>query len=391
MSTPLAKLTQIVCHSKESAIFKNQVIMYQLLILFSSNKLNPAFGTSTTDELIKSVKSFLSERYHNSVKRDYDSLHRCVFSNITDFPTPTTLHFDSSRGYTGVFNSYKSPNLNSTVSKRINYKHERKLSSAWLKEWKSKSNNIDSFLYRIFWMLQYYCVYYYEKNEFIKNDTPLELTDCTEFFSLSLKKRRALLKELQNHCSSYSVTLTFCSADSLNFYLLARIFLDIIIAHVNYTHQITSSNIPSKISAKPQKITDIKVQKHEYETYLANYGKRTLDRLNILKNFSESNCYAAFELGITFFYGDDLLTGGNNHYIIHPDYRKAIQYFLSAIDNSNPPHAPSCWWIGHILKEKYSSSEETEGLNLQKAKYYFTLAGDYPPAYNSLAQQKSSK
>lgn len=383
-STPLAKLSQILCASTNAAIFKNQVIMYQLLIQFSSNKLKSEYGTATTDELIKSIHPFIRDCYYDALKGDYNQVHQCILSNIVSFPVEHTINL--THGDTRYFNVYKDSSLTSNINKAIHHSHGRKLSYAWIKEWQRNSNNIDTFLYRIFWMLQYYCVYYLEDNDIIKNNHPINLTDCIEYFSLSLSKRRALLKELQSHCSSYSATIEFCSADSLNFYSLARIFLDIIVAHVNYTKQISDSAVPFSITERAQKVTDIRSQKFEYETYLANYGKRTLDRLNVLKYYSKNNCYAAFELGIIYFYGDDLLTGGNNHYIIHPNYRKAIKCFLSAITNSNPPHSPSCWWIGHILKEKYSSSEDTAGLNLQKAKYYFTLAGDYPPAYNSLAQ-----
>jgi len=119
MSTPLATLAHILCRSNESAIFKNQVTMYQLLILFSGNKLNSTYGTATTDKLIESIKPFLSDQYYNIANDDYITLHNCVFSNIIEDEFPSNI-FASSRSRTGMFNSHISPNLKSTINKRIN-------------------------------------------------------------------------------------------------------------------------------------------------------------------------------------------------------------------------------------------------------------------------------
>lgn len=68
--------------------------------------------------------------------------------------------------------------------------------------------------------------------------------------------------------------------------------------------------------------------------------------MNIIQNikkYANKNSLAANELGNLYFYGETFIFGGNNKYILNPDYQKAISYYKMSIYNSNPPLPVACW------------------------------------------------
>lgn len=377
--TPLESLTKIITMQGESMLFKNQAIMYQILVLFSGNKLNPVYGVTTTDELIQDIKMYLHNRYTNLDVSDYEDMHRCVCSNVIGFPS--SMNFHAKEGNISYFTSVDMTNIKANINKII--KGKRNLTHTWISEWKKNHNHIEGMLYRIFWLLQYYCVYYGNKDDIVRNKNANSSLDCTEYFSFSMNKKRALLNDLKQECMSYSYTLQHLVVESFDFYSFARIILDILVAQMDYYNHTEDCHIPTLVMTNTRDSVANDKQLEEFRKFILCYSRKTINYYNMLERYAPTNYYAATELGNLYFYGEEFLCGDkNNNYVLDSDPKKALQYFLMAVNNSAPPYPVACWWIGHIIKDGFCPGNE----DIQKAKYYFELAKDYVPTYNSLAQ-----
>ena len=99
--------------------------------------------------------------------------------------------------------------------------------------------------------------------------------------------------------------------------------------------------------------------------------------------------YAADELGNVYYFGKAVYLGRRQHYI-ERDYKKAAEYYLMAIRNSNPHLQSSCWSLGQTLaRMKCEPSQEDE--RDRKVMHFYELAGDYPAAYGSRSNAMLAK
>lgn len=380
MNTPLEALCNALANKNEYRIFQNQTHMYQILVLFSSNKLNPAFGYETTDELIPHIKAYLYDFAKNKFDTDHTYTHRCVCENITTFPLNT--EFNNISGYKcdyipGASMSDIRGNINRIIH------NKRRISHNWIAEYHKTKEHIDKMIYRIFWMLQYYCAYYldnsyYEYSNTYTNDT------MPEYYSFPENDRATLFNNLKKHCQEYSTVLARSTYEAFNMQLLSRIIYDVILSHLNYSdHQpLSALAYPDNPNTFPK---DTTTQFYEFQLYLDAFGDDTLDRFHALKEFATKNCFAANELGNVYFFGKEFIFANGNSLFIPHDYKEAIKHYLYAINNSNPPLPVACWSLGYILANGYCSDEDNKNTNIEKAKYYFNLAGNHPASLNSLA------
>lgn len=242
---------------------------------------------------------------------------------------------------------------------------------------------------RIFWLLQYFYVYYsFNADEIVKNNPLIIQGDYTEFFSIPYAKKKLLYERLCLYCYDLSPTLRSVDSDNITTHILSRIIFDIIEAHLNYINHVPLSYINKTINCElnlSKDIADYSTQLNEFIYHIDAFGDQTLDRFHILEKYADRNFYAANELGGLYFYGADMIFGPNNHYVLEPDYKKSISYYLKAIRNSNPPYPVACWSIGYIIMNGYCSDDNYEN-NVSEALKYFELAGNYAPAYNNRAQ-----
>lgn len=124
-----------------------------------------------------------------------------------------------------------------------------------------------------------------------------------------------------------------------------------------------------------------------YNSHIAIFGRKTIDRFHILKKYAPENFYAAYDLASIYFYGETFVfEGGSNFYHVVPDYKKAAEYLNLCINNSSPSYPPACWFLGYLIYTGYLADYEKSYSKFTIAKYYFEKADDYAPAYNSLAQ-----
>ncbi len=380
MNTPLEALCNALVAKNEFHIFQNQTHLYQILVLFSSNRLNPDFGYETTDELIPYIKSYLYDFAKNKFETDHTDIHRCICENITTFPSNT--EFNNISGYKcdyipGACMSDIRGNINKVIH------NKRRISSNWIAEYHKTKEHIDKMVSRIFWMLQYYCAYYldntnYEYNSVYDNST------IPEYYSFSDRDKNNLFSNLKKYCQEYSAVLARSTYDSFNMQLLSRVIYDVILSHSNfYDHQPLSS-VDSQDN-RTEFPKDTTTQFYEFQLYLDAFGDDTLDRFHALKKFATQNCFAANELGNIYFFGKEFIFANGNSLFVPHDYKEAIKHYLYAINNSNPPLPVACWSLGYILANGYCSDEDNLNINIEKAKYYFNLAGNHPASLNSLA------
>ncbi len=201
---------------------------------------------------------------------------------------------------------------------------------------------------------------------------------------MSIEQKTYLLLRLKSYCMYDSPLLEALEPETFGFHVMSRVFLDIIRAHLSLSNKIPLSSLPEYISAS--NVADYATQLNIFQFYIDAFGQKTLDRFNMLCKYASTNFFAANELGNLYFYGETLIFGSNNEYIIKPDYKKAIYYYNLSISNSNPPYPVACWSLGYILQAGYCVEDNSSETAIEKAKYYFTLAGKYPPAICNLAK-----
>lgn len=384
--TPLKLLSKVLCGASNFAIFENQTEFYQIIIMFSSNKINGSYGFSTTDELIPHIKKYLRALYENKSTTEYSYLHKAICQNILNQPVDYVFNHCYGNNLT-YLSEISNLDIRFNINKIIN--NQRKLTKAWICEYARNQNNIDVIIHRIFWLLQYFYVYYaHNTDDITKNNALITYGDYIEFFTIPYDKKKILYKNLLDNCGNLSNTLKNIDVYHITTHILSRIIFDIIESHLNYINHIPLSYLNTAIDSSfdsSRNIASYSEQLNEFINHIDAFGDRTLDRLHILEEYADNNFYAANELGGLYFFGADMLFGPNNHYILEPDYKKAIYYYLKAIHNSNPPYPVSCWSIGYIIVNGYCSEDCYEN-NIAEAMKYFKMAGNYAPAYNNIAQ-----
>lgn len=389
MNYPFSYLSTVLSGKGSFKIFPNQVVMFRLLITFSGNKLNPVYGKNTTDELIPDIIEYLKSAYLGN-QEDMCSLHTCIYKNILE-PTGTLPSLHRGYGFNRQYltlsdSSIDAGNINKTVN------GSRSMPMEWIQTFSNEQETPEKLIQRIFWLLQYFCVYYCQHNSdivrtsFSRPLTALTVSKYPEFFSLTDSYKEEIIKRLRENCSSFSPLIRTLSVQNFDFHILSRIIFDIIKKHYL---QSQTDNVSYTVEQTPASsvILSSTEQWDIYTSHIAIFGRKTIDRFHILKKYANENFYAANDLASIYFYGETFVfEGGTNFYHVVPDYKKSAEYLTLCINNSSPAYPPACWFMGYLIYTGYLSDYEKSYSKFALAEYYFEKAGDYAPAYNSLAQ-----
>ena len=371
---------------------------------------NPRFlecysNWKSASDLIVAIQPFVKHVYQIAQgsspadeTHDYSQLNRIMFAilgiELSEFilhgvgPRKQiirdTSHFDNCTGVQP-----------GDISKRIN-NNGRTLPKFIRAELENNTTDYAIPIARIFWLLQYYfCLRWAEKDVssvFLPNHNLTSTrreNGCIEYFILSPNIKSDLSKNLRIYCKDFSPTIKSISPYTINTYSLSRIILDVIIEQIN-SFQTNSKRALSMLSklddAETKLTTEAMPEQHQFLEFNEKicFGNETLDRFNALERFAEKNCYAAEELATIYYFGKEFQYGTGSIYV-ERDYSKAIYYYELSIKNSNPPIKSACWSLGQTLESlKYESKEERRKY-LKRARELYELAGDYPPAYASKA------
>ena len=234
MNYPFSHLANTLSGKGAFKIFPNRVVMFRLLITFSSNKLNPVHGKNTTDELIPDIIEYLKSAHAGS-KKDMRSLHTSIYKNILEPTGPLpTLHIGygfNRQSLTLTDSSIVAGNINKMVT------GSRSMPTDWIRTFSNEQENPDKIIQRIFWLLQYFCVYYCQYDTDIvrialpQYNAALTSSKYPEFFSLTDTYKYELISHLQNECSLFSPLIQTLSVQSFDFHILSQIIFDIIKKH----------------------------------------------------------------------------------------------------------------------------------------------------------------
>ena len=185
MNYPFSYLSSILSGKGSFKIFPNQVVMFRLLITFSGNKLNPVHGKNTTDELIPDIIEYLKSAYLES-QEDMHSLHSCIYKNILE-PTCSLPPLHKGYGFNRQYltlsdSSIEAGNVNKIVA------GSRSMPTEWIRTFSNEQENPEKMIQRIFWILQYFCVYYCQyDSDIVRSTLSIPITTITgskyiEFF-----------------------------------------------------------------------------------------------------------------------------------------------------------------------------------------------------------------
>lgn len=395
--TPLLSLSRALCGNSKSCLFGNQVVMFQLLIPFLSNQLSSfskSYSPRSVDDLIGDIRRYLAYEFSHpdasefgNVAAEFSEMHRYIYSNMLG--AECNRKFPPFRGNSsglslGNLQSriVTAPNISKTI-------HAHRDLPVNLRKQFLSSGDYTVLLYRCFWILQYYLVYYAESNCCRRRPhvaVSYTAMQFTEYYSLSEAKASLVYHALREKCDSYSS----CFSDSQSTFdllMLSRVVLDILVAQINLMRRVPLSQIadPSELMKRSASEIPEPEQYLDYQKYLGGFGTDSYDRYLMLLRYAPHNCYAAEELATVYYWGKTYWIRDNNYFEVAQDYRKAAEWFQKAIENFTPPLQASCWSLAYTLTNSRYDSKEDRNTAKERAKTYLLLAGDYPAAKNRLA------
>mgnify|MGYP002868689306 FL=1 len=385
--TPLMDLADALCKDKNGKIFKNRVVMYQLLINVAGGNLLDFhdYSLDSIDVLINKIQEYITDMYQTAgsnrklgKSNEYSSLHKYIYENITT--CETKIRFDSRLGNDAMLTQGKlnstgvtpntnhgiapSPSLQSNISNILSNRHGKKIPQRWQDVLIGSHNDYSVFIRRIFWVIEYYVVYYcYNSGNVCTINTDISADrgeyGCREYFQLTTEKKTGLCQALCKYCSPYSNAAKMLSPITINLYSVSRIVLDTIIHHINFCMDLSIGKISDFDEEISKASTTELKQFNEFRKYVDCFGDETLERIHALEKYAPNNCYAADELGNTFFFGK-IVYFGRGQYYIERDYKKSVDCYRMAIRNSNPPLQSSCWSLGQALERMKCDPEQEE-------------------------------
>ena len=147
-NTKLKQLALAIA-SSDIKIFPNQTVMYQVLIALVANQNN------LLERQLLNIKKYVKCVWENENTEDFDNLHvemiRFFTQDYRDINIKELKKIDNR-------DLHLSDSLKSTVSYIMTGK--RKAMSEWREEYNRYSDNSNIFVYRIFWILQYFYTKY---------------------------------------------------------------------------------------------------------------------------------------------------------------------------------------------------------------------------------------
>ncbi len=120
-NTPLSRLASAICGKNIYSLFQNQTIMYQVIVIFASNKLPASCRYSCTDELIPHIRNYMNEMYNSQLSRNYSQLHQSICQTIVPSrDCDGDSEFNNSFGCNLTYLDLNGTNIRTNVNKVIN-------------------------------------------------------------------------------------------------------------------------------------------------------------------------------------------------------------------------------------------------------------------------------
>ncbi|MBR6383087.1 MAG: tetratricopeptide repeat protein [Lachnospiraceae bacterium] len=397
--TPLSALSIALCKEKDSQLFNNRVIMYQLLIHFISDQLSSfsnSYAPSGIDDLIHDIRRYLLFMYSHPSQKNWTSdseafcsMHKYIYDNLAIYDSDVKM--SPYYGKASLLSTYHlggEVNLESNICHVLN--NDRSIPKSWIRLLRNNSSDYTQILYRCFWMLQYFFVYYGDNICTISYNTSLQNQSSSrfvEYFSFNPNISTNVYNSLKKYCNSYTDFFHKNNSESIDFLSLARIILDIIIKQVELRQHVNLNNVTtaSNFIIKSQAPLTESAQLSDFYKYVGGFGSDSYDRYNMLLKFAPTNCYAADELATMYYWGKTYWIRDNNYFELEQNYEKAAKWYIKAIENSNPPLQSSCWSLAYTLLNMHYDSVKEKDEAEAKALEYLNLAGEYPAAYNLVA------
>ena len=373
--------------------------MYQLIIPFISDQLtsfSSQYAPASVDDLISDIRRYIVFMYenpgHNAEKAEesaFSTMHRYIYDNIANRDSGLKMEpYLGRKDILSVTELRGAGNLESNISNVI--KDRRAMPKKWEKLLRANSANYTPILYRCFWMLQYYFVYYdRDVCTISRTDKPVShaASQFIEYFPLTEKKSSCVFSALDEFCYPYTAFFHDNIGGMIDLLSLSRVILDVIIEQINLRQRIHLDRIADAslfIKHDEQTMTEPE-QLAEFRKYVDGFGSDAYDRYNMLLKFAPTNCYAADELATMYYWGKTYWIRDNNYFELEQNYEKAAEWYIKAIENSNPPLQSSCWSLSYTITSLKHDTEDERKAAEDKAIEYLKLAGEYPAAYNRIA------
>ena len=372
---PLNALCLSLCAKPGAGLFRKQAELFQLLSVFLSNNVLDG-TTKTTDDILPNLHDYIQATTKLGYNENaFTDLHNTFFQNIC-LRTPSKkdslpLVLDTS--------TIDLSNMRRYISGKQGLPH------GISNELEKQRDSMESVLRRLFWLLQYYTVYYFRRDQNYKNIIPKTIvsvqTNYPEYYSFSSEYANLLYLKLCDHCLSFSTTLShIVSANQIDFITLSRIILEVLISH--YDHHTKRFIMPDAVPFL-KSVTPNDDQLLIYQTRIDCFSRNSFDRFNVLLKWADRNYYAAAELGDIYLHGIDqhITTGCQKE--IKRNYQKASEYYMRSIALSSPPYPYACWSYADMLRDKYKDGVDAGDISiLETGLDYLIKAGGYPPALN---------
>lgn len=358
-----------------------------LVTVFSSNVSRQAENDTykrSIDDMIPDIKSYIIATTSVDTTRNPDQMpiHSLIYSNLRLSNPPAERPYQLGK----IMNQALSSNISKYVSGVKDLPHDLKKA---LEQCANTEESYEGIIRRLFWILQYYLVYYFHRGNDIRivcNDSMPLSANYPEYYRFSPDFARKIFNHLLDECQEFSSTLSKMTDSShLDIQTLARIILDVVIRQHN--DQINESILPAQFIFNAPVVSN-EEQMDIYQTKINCYGKNSYDRFNILCKWADQNCYAAAELGDIYAHGARLHISISCYKEIFIDRGKASSLYQRSMELSSPKNPYACWSYADLLRMKYNYSSKKDISILENACTILYKADYYPPALNLLADME---
>lgn len=363
--TPLSR----AYNALKPCLFKNQYVFYNIMFNFLIH-----------GDVVAGLPNQINSKYIDDMPFD-DDIMKKFYVLITDCcPYPKMKDFITKAEFKMFYEKKPVPAFSGRiVEKNREYKNQtitgyktRNIPVDWLDRYDKNGSTKLEYCTNIAWIIQFYYIILKSPNNITKapKNIPVNaVTDSyTEYYSLTDEDRKKLE-------ASTGITIN-------SFIDIAKYIHSAIQDQVSYNKGIGYyAIVDNHAEVSPAKRTSESELK-EYNNQIACYGRKNIDRLNVLKRYAASNTLCANELGSIYYFGDTFYST-HEPFIVEKDLVLAAHYYTYCItaDIVNPS---GCWSLGYmILKGEYSIPDRER---LESARELFEKCGEYGPAKNSIAK-----
>lgn len=230
--------------------------MYQLLISFLCTQLSTIpdyYSPLSIDYLITDIRRYIEHIYLNPCQTNSSSksnrfsiMHQYIYDNIASRASNLQMQpYYTNTNILSVTELRGTGNIESNISNTIH--NRRSLPKNWIKMLKAYATDYTPILYKLFWLIQYYLVYYERISCTINQQvTFLNISgfNFVEYFTINKSTSLSTYDTLSKSCSEYSDLL--CKhQNTFNLFDISIVTLDIIISHINLRQSKPFTKVPA--------------------------------------------------------------------------------------------------------------------------------------------------